>query len=333
MADKLEIFISEHIQEFDTIVLSKELWGKIDATLEVKNGHKISSKCLSKFSYLGFGLSLLAVAIYVYSNNVTNTSPSIAVKTKNIFVKRHLESHPKVKQNSLESLATESKKTKEIKIFSEEEKTKIFETPLDTEENIAKGSTPLLQVKNSKSITDSSNENSGNTLSKKNKKNAFFIPEEPKTMNSYSGTLYENSSFCDLLHFYKFPGKLKFDRGNRIYKTKNLPLMKLISCGILDRMTNIKAVWLKGKTDKELKISVKNGFKNIVLLKKDGKEINPEAISHYYEGRGAISEYTGKYFTMYFTDKVGLILFFKGAEEGDEIIIDGCIKAVVIRQP
>ena len=93
------------------------------------------------------------------------------------------------------------------------------------------------------------------------------------------------------------------------------------------------AVWLKGKTDKKIALLVKEGFKNILLVKGDGRELTPEAISHYYSGLGVISGYTGKHFNMIFKNKVELILFFKDVEEGDKIVIDGTIEAVVKNQP
>ncbi len=57
--------------------------------------------------------------------------------------------------------------------------------------------------------------------------------------------------------------------------------------------------------------------------------MSPEAISHYYNGLGVISGYTGKHFDMIFKDKVELILFFSDVEEGDKISVDGIIEAVV----
>jgi hypothetical protein len=80
-------------------------------------------------------------------------------------------------------------------------------------------------------------------------------------------------------------------------------------------------------------LSVKKGFKNILLVKGDGRELAPEAISHYYSGLGVIADYNGKYLDMTFKDKVELILFFRDAEEGDKIVIDGLIEAVVKNTP
>lgn len=149
-------------------------------------------------------------------------------------------------------------------------------------------------------------------------------------MNWYSGTLYDGTSICSLLRAYKFPGQVRMD-DNGSYTSHRT--MKTISCSRLEAVNNITAVWLKGKTSKKITLSIKDGFKNILLLKSDGRKLSPEAVSHYYKGLGVISGYTGKYFDMIFKEKVELILFFKNAEEGDKIVIDGVIEAVVKNTP
>ncbi len=160
--------------------------------------------------------------------------------------------------------------------------------------------------------------NGENNFLEKNKKTELLIPAEPEKVNVYSGTIYDGSSLCEILRVYKFPGQVSMGG-----------TMKTTGCSRLENMNNMKAIWLKGKTDKKITLEVKEGFKNIKLVKSDGRELLPEAISHYYKGLGVISGYTGKYFNLVFKDKVELILFFKEAEEGDKIVIDGIIEAVL----
>ena len=152
------------------------------------------------------------------------------------------------------------------------------------------------------------------------------IPESPSEMNTYSATLYDGSSLCEVVQAYKFPGKVSMDnvdnfQGHRILET--------VPCSKLEDLGNVKAVWLKGKTNKKLSLSVTEGLKNIMLVKNDGRKIFPVALSHYYKGLGVISDYTGKHFDMIFKDKVELILFFKDAEDGDKVMIDGAIEAII----
>jgi len=161
-------------------------------------------------------------------------------------------------------------------------------------------------------------------------KKIISAPEAPSEMNTYSATLFDEQSLCEVIQAYKFPGKVNMTneenfQGHRILKT--------IPCSKLGNIGNVKAVWLKGKTSKKLSLSVAEGLKNIVLHKSDGRKIYPLAFSHYYKGLGVITDYTGKHFEMIFKDNVELILFFKDAEDGDKISFDGVIESVVKTAP
>ena len=94
--------------------------------------------------------------------------------------------------------------------------------------------------------------------------------------------------------------------------------LKTVSCSNLQRRTNMNAVWLKGVTSKKLKLSLKKGFKNIVLINRNGEKITPIAISHYFKGLMVIT-YVGKNLDLVFKDKVELLLFFKKVEVGDNV--------------
>jgi hypothetical protein len=181
-----------------------------------------------------------------------------------------------------------------------------------------------------KTVANAVSDKKENVSVVKKKKGKVAAPAELETADSFSGTLYEGYSFCSVLRAYKFPGQVSMAEG-RNYTDRRI--MKTISCTRLENISNLKAVWLKGKTSKKMTISIKEGFKNILLIKPDGRKLTPDAISHYYPGLGVISDYTGKFFEMSFKEKVELILFFKDVEDGDKMSIDGVIEAVIKTAP
>jgi hypothetical protein len=343
MSDKLKKFIREHRQEFDTNEPGKDLWGKIDAQIKVKSASKISSNWLSKYKYLGFGAGVLVVAVYFITKSLTDSSANELTLNGKDSAVSNPEQYPKIDKNESGSITNENNTTKEVSDFSSGKHT--FHDPLASSSNGIKQSTRSAHdslwnvekdsVLNERSVEpgDIEKRKTTSTNEKKSKTPEIYLPEEPGEMNSYSGTLYDGSFLCEVLKAYKFHGKIKMTRDRNRSKLGVKETLSTISCNRLEKTENIKAVWLKGKTDEKFSIPLKEGFKNIVLVKSDGREISPEAISHYYPGVGVITGYTGKSLDMVFTDKVELILFFKDVEEGDKIVIDGIIEAVVKNKP
>jgi hypothetical protein len=154
-------------------------------------------------------------------------------------------------------------------------------------------------------------------------------------MNTYSATLYDHNSLCGVLRIYRFPGKVSLNKGSSVSQSREglQRLIRTVSCSRLEKTEGMRAIWLKGKIKKKVSISMKKDFKNISLVKKDGSISYPDAISHYYNGLGAISEFNGTYFNMYFKEKLDLVVFFKNAEEGDKVIVDGVIETIVKSKP
>lgn len=339
MIDKLKAFVSKNKQEFDSAEPSHDLWKKIDARMEAKHPTSISSKLLSKFKYFGLSATLLVIAVYFVTQKLNNSSSNeLAQNTKDSalnnsgqWVKSN-QSKSKINEAGNNSVSDEnnidktssSPKANAANIVQdnteEERKDSIIASEnINAEQN--KIQTDALPKEEVKPVLSTEN----NAI-KNSKKTKLYIPEESDKMNWYSGTLYDGASICSVVKAYKFPGQVTMD-DNGTYTSRRT--MKTISCSHLESVNNITAIWLKGKTSKKITISIKDGFKNILLVKSDGRKLSPEAISHYYKGLGVISGYTGKYFDLIFKDKVELILFFKDAEEGDKISVDGIIEAVV----
>lgn len=339
MSDKLKKFVSDNKHEFDSSEPSKDLWQKLDSNLGVKDVSGISSKWLSKFKYLAFGTSVLIIAIYFIVSNFNNSSVNeIASNRKdsannserllnanqnrpelngsgNHQVKNDVSKNKNLNSTIASSLQTEKKQLVQDSILTANENS-IDPTLIETEDPNA-------------NTYDDKND----ITSTANKKELLYIPETPSQMNVYTATLYKGASFCSMVRAFKFPGTVSLYTGETRNAKNHRAVMRTMSCSRLSSRTDLKAVWLKGKTTKEIKIAVKEGFKTMYLLKKDGKKIHPEAMSHYYPGVGIITEYKGKYFNMRFKDEVGLILFFKEIEEGDKVIIDDQIEAMVQDQP
>ena len=352
MSDKLKTFIDKNKQKFDSAEPSGDVWKKIETRLEVKNEKLKQGNWLSKFGYFGFGASILIIAIYFISRNsnesasttITHRNEDSAlnnsrlwVKTKqnesNVYTSKNENLKPAIDKTQSENYATLNSKEETSTLVQTDNESikrdsvvvnivenKVFDNnKTKNEENI---NPPI--IKEEKILVS----NEKNVL--KSKRRGIYIPEEPVKINSYSCTLYDGSSLCSVVRAYKFPGKVSMDNDGNYTGHRTMLTM---SCNRLANIENVKAVWLKGKISKKLSFSISDGFKNIVLQKSDGSKSYPVAISHYYTGLGVISGYTGKHFDMMFKDKVELILFFTNAEEGDKVIIDGAIEAVVKNQP
>ncbi len=358
MSDELKKFVIKHKQEFDTKEPPIKVWEKIDKQLEVKTTSRGSSNWLSKYKYLAFLSSLLVVSMFFLFRNSTNTTSENSMsQTKDSNLNQHktkISSQKRDNENSIHGITVNKNShhdnikhssihtsSKNIEPHKQSTSRVLANGKIDSVSNLKSAESinsfeEKNKQENSEGLPPTKTDNLSNQLANEkkvnlenaiSKKTNLYIPIEPEKVNSYTGTLYEGISFCSMLQAYKFVGKVRLNDVG--YST----MVQTISCSRIAKLPNIKAIWLKGRTDKEIILSVKRKFKNIVLVKQDGSEFHPEAISHYYKGLGAISEYRGRYFEMLFTDNVELILFFKNAEEGDKIIIDGTIEALVKNQP
>lgn len=337
MSDNLKQFVAEHRPGFDTATPSADLWGRIDAHIGTVSPSRISSRRFSLFKYLAFTASVIVIAVLLISKGLNSFSkkdrelvnvdvpadqPSSQVKEQVQAVKGESTTAKinGISENGRMPRAATQQRQAARSAAGDPHPETGTEAPAGplTEQSISQVAGAAREEKKAVSTE---------------KRKSISVPLEPGGLNVYSGTLYNSSALCQVLRAYKFTGKRSLDRGSRKMSNENRSVMKLISCAHLESMGNIKAVWLKGRTEKKLTVPVKEGFKNIVLVKKDGRELNPEAISHYYPGLNAISAYTGKYFNIVFNDQVDLILFFKDAEEGDKVLINGSIEAMVTEQP
>lgn len=351
MSDKLEKFVAEHRQEFDANTPDKELWNKIDAQLNAKTGSSISSKLFLKLKYLGFSASMLIIGIYfVYTGLSLLPQSSASTEMKPNYWKQPAfvpSGHPQLNVpapklsrqmnhfsgNTDTFSAVQSKQ--ELPSEGKERMTKKDNLVLSPDKENIRSEPSVLPSQHGMEGPEAvapSREKDGKT-EKKRRNAELYIPGEPEKMNSYTATLYDASSLCDVLQVFKFPGKASIDVGKWKSHNQKKIFVQTVSCAHLGNTGNVNAVWIKGRTDKEILITMKRKLRNIVLVKPDGSKLYPEAISHYYPGRGAITSYSGKYFNLVFKRQVELILFFENAEEGDKILISGSIEAVVKNQP
>src|ERR1700743_3201074 len=68
MADELEQFIDEHLQEFDTALPAEDLWLKIDTRIQTRYLHGAKSKLLSKYLYFGLSTTALVLAVIHFAS-------------------------------------------------------------------------------------------------------------------------------------------------------------------------------------------------------------------------------------------------------------------------
>jgi hypothetical protein len=357
MSDNFKKFVSANRQDFDTGEPDKDLWKKIDAKMNAGTPSRISSKWLSKIIYIGFSASILVIALYFIANSAGQSPANGLASRSGASALAHAKQAPeelntgetagnysdnkKLSQSAQPAFPNKPKSVpsgdntfaepkKDTALSSESYADNVVDQKKNESANTATSSGEV-----TKTNRDSTSEKKPGTLPRKIKKQEIRVPQEPEQMNVYTGTLYEASSLCAVLRTYKFPGKAK---GTKVGGLRDIDeglrtVIRTVSCAQLERMKNVKAVWVNGITDKEFTVSIKRNFKNISLVKPDGRKISPEAISHYYPGLTAISEYKGQNFSMIFYYSVDFILFFKDAEEGDKIVIDGTIEAIIKNRP
>jgi hypothetical protein len=345
MSDKLKRFITEHKQEFDSVEPSNRVWEKIGSGMDKKDSYKISSKWLRRSIYLGFSASILVIAIYFITKSLTN-SPGNELALDRKDSASNSERYSNASQNrpelptghthnsthELNDLTNKKNGGENSNSFNNRELDN--RSISDSLQNM-KGSSSDVSNNNDENSANSAKEGTENYLAAKNKKNSIYIPEDVIEVNSFTGTLYTGSYLCSIVDAYRCPGKVEKSGYTGARYKGNLgtgATLKTISCSRLEKVENIKAIWFKGKTDKKMTLTIKKGFKNIVLIKRDGRELNPDAISHYFTGLTVIG-YIGRNLNLVFTDKVELLLFFKDAEAGDKIVIDGILEAVVKNTP
>ncbi len=337
MSDRLKTFINLHRHKFDSHEPSTDLWKKIDAKMELKDPSRINHNWLSKFKYFGFSASVLVIALYFITKNTTTVCANELSLNKKVPKLRSIIQKIKIAENE----NTPYRKITELPVNNSEikgivnSKDRLPVTKINLVNVSTKKADSSLTTENIFSKNISASEKKDNNFSNASK-TGFYIPAEPVKANTYSGTIYNGSSICELLHVYKFPGAVIKGRSKGKKVRHNLgtkETVRTVSCSRLESVPGIKAVWLKGKTDKEIALLLKEGFKDIVLIKKDGKQLAPIAISHYYSGLGVIKDYKGKDLPMIFKNKVELLLFFNDIEAGDKLLINDLVETVVQNKP
>jgi len=343
MSDKLEKFVVENKQQFDSAKPSKGVWEKIDAALDVKDSTQISSNWLSKFKYIALSASVLVIAVYFISTSL-NSSASVeqALVKKNQPI-IHSEHNSNINQHKPELSASKNSVVKENNTPGKKEPASIIADSYTNDENIltAEEDNTLYDTEDTDEFLDDENEepkaNTENVKKetktvRKKKKPAIYIPEDTEELNNYSAILYDGSDICSVVGAFKCPGKVENSKNNGKANLGTGADLKTISCFRLERLQSITAVWFKGKTDKKMSVLIKKGFKNIFLIKPNGKKYTPVAISHYFRGRTVIAS-VGRNMNLAFKDKVELVLFFKNAQPGDKVIIDGTLQTTIREKP
>ncbi len=341
MSDKLKKFVNDNKEEFDSQGPSNRVWDKIDAGMQSKNYSWIKSKKLAKYFYFGFGLSSIVLSIYFLVNtNSTHVSVAERQDLSNTISEAKINGYASNSgQNN--SSVNKANSRSSAKYPNTDANTISYET--DTAHVISETDILLSENEDAKIENATANmsakemtarEKKRNDIIKNRKNKSLYIPEYPEKVSSYEGTIYDSNSFCNLLGAFKLYGDVQVDHGKLKQDGKDDHVrIRGVSCNYLANIPDLKAIWLKGKTNEKLKLSIGKDFKNIILLKNDGSKINPTAISHYYPGIGAIGEFKGKFFNIVFTDKVELILFFKNVEAGDKIFVDEKLEVIAKDQP
>lgn len=140
--------------------------------------------------------------------------------------------------------------------------------------------------------------------------------------------IWQPNSFCDI------PDSLI--TLPRIIKAKSA-FVKTIDCEELNKVENLKAVWLTLTTKDGASFMFESNFENISLIKSNAEnKIHPYAILWddsfsselcYISSDFKTNNYKSKFS---FQKKIDLILLFIDAEKGDKIIIDNFIKAEIL---
>lgn len=342
MSDPLKHFVKEHREDFDGEEPSPALWKNIDAKLNTP----VKVGVTRSWGYIGLSAITIALLTFWYLNSKTTKETSAAKEIDLSSSSEKVQTIPgqTEKADNTQQAPSETKKEISIQEYAPAAKTpdhrNITADPdnQDSVHNVTKSETEIkegLQPESHAEETAETEHHLANTKKEnrptgRRKKTALYIPAEPSEINTYNATLYDGPDFCSLMRIYKFPGKVKIDVGRNGQDERII--VRTISCGNLENMADMKAIWIKGRTKQKLSLNIKKKFKNIVLIKKDDSVSHPVAISHYYPGLGSISGHKGRYFNLSFTDKVELILFFKNMEEGDKVIVDGILEVVVSAQ-
>lgn len=351
MADKLKIFISEHKASFDTLEPSAQLWAGINAGLAIKNGFWIKSKSLAKFLKLGFGASVLVTTSYVVLSGSTGDEQLTPKRAKDIALNntvaydqicRHKPEEKSLQPTLNTSLKPEDKDLESssgnAKIFVQTASGPVVKGPNNGNQN-SMAYTGNTSEKDSGMVTKvpmivlptnsnahNCNSQTANTVSEKtvrpvvlnvNSSNTVEQKNKPVEMNSYTGTLLDGS-YCDVLNVFRSPGVLKFHG-----------TMSNISCDDLLKDKSVKGVWLKGVSEVPFVLKIANNFKNIKLVKTNGKIVYPTGISEFGNKGTVISYYLGQTFDVSFKDAVELIVFFKNVEKGDKVVVEKYFEATV----
>ncbi len=337
MSDKLRSYIKENKEKFDSAEPSKDLWKTIDSKLELSV--PVSKSKWTYMKYFGLGVCVIVITVYFISQNLNNSSSKAlsqnlkdsALNSSGVWVKTNQnDGSVNTNDNSVSSsgnnkvgtdnFTDKNAEKEQNSLIRNDENIKKDSVVTDVDENISSGQKVEIDPVPVKE------ENTAMSNLVKNKSKKIIAPEAPSEMNTFNATIYDCSSICEVIQAYRFPGKVSMN-GERNYQGHRI--LETVPCSKLENAGNVKAVWVKGKVSKKLSLSVTQGLKSITLVKSDGSKVPPVALSHYYKGLGVISDYTGKHFEMTFKDNMELILFFKDVNEGDKVMIDGKIEAVV----
>ncbi len=305
MTDKLELFITEHKHEFDTMEPASHLWTKLDAQMNAKSVQAVKSKLLSKVIYLGLSSVVAVSTIYFVLNKKTeeNKKPTTTEQHTDVTAPLNTTVEKENAKTTQESFVYTSNK----KQSTEQPNSDLNADKMNLKQNIGIATTndsmkllPPIVTKDEPTA---------------DKKYAAYFGDKP---NQYFGTIWNSSEYCNALRSFRFPGKVTFEG-----------TVKVIGCNDLPKNGSLKAVYVKGTTSKTIVFAVGNGFKNIKLIKPNGKIIHPVAISDYTQNAGLMTHYTGTYFNITFTDAVEIVLFFPELEKGDKVYLGNVVEAIV----
>ncbi|MBK7128254.1 MAG: hypothetical protein IPM74_12490 [Crocinitomicaceae bacterium] len=326
MEDKLKLFVHAHREEFNNIEPPTHLWSTIEAGIKIKNAHWLKSNLALKLLYFSFSASLIAILIYYVSTKTNqenidlsgdkNIVTTVVVDTSKLRNDEENNKNKNEKQDTPFIASNQIIKEHElirVKVDSSKTKVNINNSPfIQSEDKIVNtidtnGSTNLI----TNSGIDSIPLNMG-SMPVTSKRNNFDKTIRPNCR------LWETPDYCNVPDSLKLPVSINF-KGTIID----------LNCNKVGLNTNVKAVWLTLNVDKRTIFSLENDFKNIRLIKKNGEEMVPVAMSGFITKSGYMSSYKGNEFFVHFDNRLDLIIFFPGAEIGDIIHIDNFVEAEI----
>jgi len=326
MQDKLKLFVGKHKEEFNNIEPPTQLWSTIEAGIKIKNAHWLKSNLAVKLLYFSFSASVIAILIYyvstkknqenIFLNGDKNIGTTGLADTIKSYKDKTNDENKNEKQDAQFIVSNPIiKENKSFRVKSDSSKTKvrINNSPFNQSphKNVNKidttGNTNLIKNNGTDSIILQTGNKPVTT-----KQNNF-----DKTVRS-ACKIWETRDYCNVPDSLKLPVSINF-KGTIID----------LNCNEIELNKDVKAVWLTLNVDNRTIFSLENDFKNIRLIKKNGEEIVPVAMSGFISNSGYISSYKGNEFFVHFDNRLDLIIFFPGAEVGDVIQIDNFIEVEI----